>query len=107
MDKKRADMNRTRRIRNDLLTVSRLMVSGLHIEGIVSVHPEIPSFDPGRCSRSFEILNVAPLRLRLQIRCGLGPEPKSTISGGALNLLFLNREMQNFKKPVSCQAGKK
>jgi hypothetical protein len=36
------------------------------------VPPETASFGPGRRSRSFEILDVAQLRLRFRNRCGLG-----------------------------------
>jgi hypothetical protein len=39
---------------------------------LVGAHPEMASFGPGRRSRSFAILDVALLRLRLQTRCGLG-----------------------------------
>ena len=38
---------------------------------LFSVHPEMASFGPGLRSRFFAILEVVPLRLRLQKRCGL------------------------------------
>lgn len=37
---------------------------------------EMASFGPARCSHSLEILAVAPLRLRLPNRCGLGLNQK-------------------------------
>jgi hypothetical protein len=37
----------------------------------ISVHPETASFGPSRHSRSFEIFDLAPLRLWFQICCGL------------------------------------
>ena len=41
-------------------------------EILTSVHPETASFGPCLRSRSIEILDVVPLRLRLQFRYGLG-----------------------------------
>ena len=52
-----------------------------------SANPETASFDPGRRSREFEIFNVAGLRLRFQIRCGLGLNQ---------NLLFLDGHYLSF-----------
>jgi hypothetical protein len=46
-------------------------------------HPETASCGSARCSRSIEILDVAPLRLRFQPRCGLDPNP---------NLPFLDEQ---------------
>jgi len=40
------------------------------------------SFGPGRRSRSFAILDVALLRLRLQNRCGLGLNPNLPLLDG-------------------------
>ncbi|MGD8243521.1 MAG: hypothetical protein PVF59_11870, partial [Desulfobacterales bacterium] len=41
-------------------------------EKLGGVHPETASFGPGRRSLSFEILDVAGLRLWFQKCCGLG-----------------------------------
>ncbi len=40
-------------------------------DSLPNIHPEMASFSPRRRSRFFAILNVVPLRLRLQKSCGL------------------------------------
>ncbi len=60
------------RHRSGLGAVDEPVAADRHAAVIGSVRPEAASFGPGRRSHESEILNVAELRLRFQIRCGLG-----------------------------------
>jgi hypothetical protein len=64
------------------------------IPAIISAHPETASFGPGRRTRAFSILEIAPLFLRLRTCSGLPPSPRARLwRTGAQNqnLPFLDR----------------